>query len=517
VTLLGLVLFLARGESILNVDFTKGTVYGGRLKEGQERALSNTDKRGFLTLLGETAQKEKLAVKDAVLAQPGDLDGQNINENVYELTYADNSKAVVTFVNRPEGPDAAARREDVLRRASQLPGLSIEQVFLGGESFGSNKSRSFTVRTTEKEPELVQISLDRLLRDETTGESLLASTQVSQTKFEGLTATVNLTAPASPRYLESFVERELKLMNRWPSVTGVRGLTVEGIKTEDNLEVSTQEGRSGRFLSIRIDASMNPEFKALKEALDAKKPIAGDKTLETAQADFQRAVNQALAVFTSRPMPDRLETFDPALAAETRAKAFYAILASWLAILLYLWFRFGNWTFGLAAVLCLIHDLCFTLGIIAVCHYIYDNPLGQLLLLQDFKIDLAAVAALLTLIGFSVNDTIVVFDRIREVRGKNPLLTPQIINDSVNQTLSRTVLASVTVFLVVGVLYFFGGEGVHLFSFVMVVGVIIGTFSSIYVASPLLLIFGEGQPKTPTGTAGLAGSSSSSPALSGGK
>src|SRR5207248_4201124 len=83
-------------------------------------------------------------------------------------------------------------------------------------------------------------------------------------------------------------------------------------------------------------------------------------------------------------------------------------------------------------------------------------------------------------------------------RGKNPLLTPQTINDSVNQTLSRTVLASLTVFLVVGVLYFFGGPGVHLFAFVMVVGVIVGTYSSIYIASPLLLIFGEGRP--PAGT-----------------
>ena len=88
-----------------------------------------------------------------------------------------------------------------------------------------------------------------------------------------------------------------------------------------------------------------------------------------------------------------------------------------------------------------------------------------------------------------------VFDRIREVRGKNPALTPQMINDSVNQTLSRTLLASLTVFLVVLVLYIWGGEGVKLFAFVMVIGVIVGTYSSIYIASPLLLIFGEGTPR----------------------
>ncbi len=202
--------------------------------------------------------------------------------------------------------------------------------------------------------------------------------------------------------------------------------------------------------------------------------------------------------FSDRPQPERLENFDSQLAAETQTRALYAILASWAAILLYLWFRFGNWTFGAAAVLCLVHDLCFTLGCIAVAHYLHYVPgLGQFLLLDDFKIDLPAVAALLTLVGYSVNDTIVVFDRIREVRGKNPELTYKMINDSVNQTLSRTLLTSLTVFLVVIVLYIFGGEGVHLFAYVMVVGVIVGTYSSIYIASPLLVIFGEGHRGVP--------------------
>jgi len=142
-------------------------------------------------------------------------------------------------------------------------------------------------------------------------------------------------------------------------------------------------------------------------------------------------------------------------------------------------------------VLCLIHDLFFTLGAIAACHFIHGTFLGTILGVEDFKLDLNAVAALLTLVGYSVNDTIVVFDRIREVRGKNPDLTPQTINDSINQTLSRTVLASLTTWIVVFILYVFGGPGVKLFAFVMVVGVVVGTYSSIYIASQLLLIFGE--------------------------
>jgi SecD/SecF fusion protein len=215
------------------------------------------------------------------------------------------------------------------------------------------------------------------------------------------------------------------------------------------------------------------------------------------KAQLTTVLKQTQTSLAARPLPERLENFDAQLAADTSRSALYAILASWCVIALFLWFRFGNWTFGAATVLCLIHDLCFTLGCIAMCHYLvaWAPGLASVFGIEDFKIDLPAVAALLTLIGYSVSDTIVVFDRIREVRGKNPLLTPQMINDSVNQTLSRTLLASLTVFLVVLVLFIWGGEGVHLFAFVMVVGVIVGTYSSIYIASPLLLIFGEGTPK----------------------
>ena len=421
-TVLGLGLFLARGNAALNVDFTKGTAYGGRLAEGQERALTDKDNKGFLTLLGESAQRERLKVKNVTLAAGDAADGKPVNENVYEIAYEDGGTAVVTFVNAPDGADQAARTDDVKRRASELPGLSVEQVFLGGESYGSNKSRSFTVRTTEKEPELVQVMLDRLLRDEPSGPALLASTKVVATKVTGPTAVVTLDRPASPRYLSAFLERELKLVGRWPQVGSLAGLNVAGVPTEaapgadaDTVKAAAataaEEGRTGQYKTIKIDVSTNSEFNALKEAAAAN-TVAADKKASDGLAAFTGALDRATKAFTARPVPDRLETFDPALAADTRNKAFYAILASWLAIAVYLWFRFGNWTFGLAAVLCLVHDLCFTLGCIALCHYFYDNPFGQVLLLHDFKIDLTAVAALLTLVGYSVNDTIVVFDRI---------------------------------------------------------------------------------------------------------
>jgi SecD/SecF fusion protein len=108
-------------------------------------------------------------------------------------------------------------------------------------------------------------------------------------------------------------------------------------------------------------------------------------------------------------------------------------------------------------------------------------------LIEPFKINLQIVAAFMTIIGYSVNDTIVVFDRIREIRGKAPSVTRQMVNDATNQTLSRTLLTSFTVLLVVFILYVAGGEAVHGCAFALFIGVLTGTYSSIYVAAPVLL------------------------------
>jgi SecD/SecF fusion protein len=492
-TVAGLALFLVRGEAGLNVDFTKGTLYSGSLKEGQERALSDVGGlSGFQTLLSEENQKARLKVKDVVWRTPPsteDTGNKSTSENIYDIIYDDNgkeSRVTVTLANLPDGATPEAQQEDLKVRAGELPGASVEQVFRAGESYGSYKSRSFTIRTTEKEPELVQTMLDRLLRDND-GASLLAVTEVTELKIEGTTATLTLSKPASPGYFKAFMTRELKLVDRYPTLGSGSPVDVIGVASEGDAGI--EESRSGRYKILKVDVRNNPFFKTVKDAFDAKKALPPEDKEVIA---FKTILENAKTAFQARPLPDRLETFDPALAADTRNKAFYAILASWLAILVYLWFRFGSWTFGLAAVICLVHDLAFTLGAIALCHFIHDTTVGHWLLLKDFKIDLAAVAALLTLIGYSVSDTIVVFDRIREVRGKSPALTPQMINDSVNQTLSRTILTALTVFLVSIVLYFLGGEGIHLFSFVMVMGVLVGTYSSIYIASPLLLLFGEG-------------------------
>jgi SecD/SecF fusion protein len=162
---------------------------------------------------------------------------------------------------------------------------------------------------------------------------------------------------------------------------------------------------------------------------------------------------------------------------------------SWLAIVLYLWLRFGSMQWGLAAVVCLVHDVIVVVGLVAASGWICNSPLGRAMGISSFKIDLAMVAAILTVIGYSVNDTIVVFDRIRENRGKLKTVSGKCINDSINQTLPRTLLTSFTTFLVVLIMYIWGGPGIRSFNYALLMGIIFGTYSSVAVASPLLLGF----------------------------
>jgi len=191
----------------------------------------------------------------------------------------------------------------------------------------------------------------------------------------------------------------------------------------------------------------------------------------------------------------RVRQFDPSVGVEQKTRALIAIVLSLFAIVTYIWVRFGNVRYGIAAITALVHDVCITLGAVTACTYIASTSIGEALLIGDFKINLAMIAAFLTLIGYSLNDTIVVFDRIRENRGKNRLLNPQTITDSINQTISRTIMTSATTFIVVLIMYIFGGSGLRGFTFAIGFGVIVGTYSSIAIAAPILLIGTQARKK----------------------
>ena len=204
----------------------------------------------------------------------------------------------------------------------------------------------------------------------------------------------------------------------------------------------------------------------------------------------RRVVERVAKKLSDTPVYLSANSIGGKVAGNTKITALYALLASLLMIVLYVWVRFQNVAFGLAAVVALIHDVLVAVACLAFSTYL-SRYLGWALV-DDFKISLDVVAALLTIVGFSINDTIVIFDRLRELRGKSPFVTADMIDKAVNQTLSRTILTSGTAFLATLILYLFGGQGIHAFAFTMLVGIITGTYSTIYIAAPLVLWLQEG-------------------------
>ncbi len=176
----------------------------------------------------------------------------------------------------------------------------------------------------------------------------------------------------------------------------------------------------------------------------------------------------------------RVEMVGPKVGKDLRKKGMLAVAFSILGMLIYIWWRF-ELRFGVGAILCLIHDVTITLGALS---------------LTNKSVDLPIIAALLTVVGYSVNDTIIISDRIREnLKKMSRGRLRDIVNKSINQTLSRTCITAGTTLMVVLALFFLGGEVIHDFAFTLLVGICIGTYSSIFIASPLLIVWERLFPK----------------------
>jgi preprotein translocase subunit SecF len=215
-----------------------------------------------------------------------------------------------------------------------------------------------------------------------------------------------------------------------------------------------------------------PQVQGFSVATDAlvrmEQQPGGD---EAQQAGTKKLIDALSPNFEIR----NTEVVGAAVSSELKRTGLFAVIFSLVGILFYVWFRF-EWQFAVAAIVALVHDIFITCGMFA---------------LLRFEFDLSVVAALLTLAGYSINDTVVVFDRIREnMRKFKKMPLWELIDLSINETLSRTVLTASTVFLAVLALYIFGTEVIHGFAFAMLFGVVIGTWSSIFVAAPLLMFFG---------------------------
>ena len=245
------------------------------------------------------------------------------------------------------------------------------------------------------------------------------------------------------------------------------GGTVVQVKYTKEAPINTmREALKGNALFASASIS---EFGSPDEVVIRMKTSTGSVTTDI--GDETRAALKGTGDFTIR----RVDIVWPTVGAELKEKGIMSLILAVIGILIYVAFRF-EWRFAVASIVALVHDVSIALGMVA---------------LFAIDVNLDVLAGLLTILGYSLNDTIIVFDRIREgvTKGRNVVLS-ETINESITRTLARTTLTSLTTFFVVFTLFMFGGEIIHPFAFTLLVGVIVGTYSSIFVASPILLWFG---------------------------
>lgn len=254
-----------------------------------------------------------------------------------------------------------------------------------------------------------------------------------------------------------------------PDFNSMASSTLAGFLTQkDPLTLGTAAGDRYTQLAQQITDARDKNHGGILTSFDQLRSVPGVNTalIGDLQASF------SLATFAIRDV----EVVGPKVGAQLRRQAVLATLYALAGMLIYIAFRF-EWVYGAAAVIAVFHDVLITLGLFSLFHY---------------EISLTVIAALLTLVGYSMNDTIVIFDRVREnlrLMRREPF--PDIVNRSINQTLSRTILTSGLTFLTVLVLFLMGGQVLRSFSFAMVVGVVIGTYSSFGIAAPIVVVWNK--------------------------
>jgi preprotein translocase subunit SecF len=239
-------------------------------------------------------------------------------------------------------------------------------------------------------------------------------------------------------------------------------------------QATTTEKLRGALDTIKLGGSIIQQFSDREVVIRTAESSSDLKGLST-------RIEEALSSAYGKGSFDvrRVEVVGPKVGKDLTQKAVLAIVFSWIGMLIYIAWRF-EFRYAVGGIIALIHDVIITVGALS---------------LLDKEFTLTIVAALLTIIGYSINDTIVVCDRIREnLRKSSKKDFSEIINSSINETLSRTILTSLTVFIVVVILFFLGGEVIHDFAFAMIVGVFVGTYSSIFIATPIVLAWEKISP-----------------------
>jgi SecD/SecF fusion protein len=490
----GLAIFFLRGSSKYDIEFTGGTSVQVNFKDGVSLTRQNVEDQFMKVAKGNPDLEAATiySVGDTIGAAPN---GEKVYDQ-YEITTVAINK-LQTPVTFTQGRPTAEAATAAIRKAEGE--LARE---MGKVEVVPSGDAAFVVSTGSTNPTMVQNVLAKAFPQAQLGESTIQEvvTGAIRKAFEGqLEVQQNL----QPK-IASAEKVTDQTIDTYPELADYIG----GIRIETTLQTPATladiEQRIGE-LRIRPDteelvsypyAIFGPGLKAIDRnqpvssfTFASVEPDAGLRQLS--DEEWQRFVkneeSRVVSATSRETSLPRVTQIDPFMGGEAKTRAIISIVLALAAIVGYIWLRFGSLRFGLAAIIALFHDVSTALGAIAASAFLASTVVGSALLISDFRINGAMIAAVLTLLGYSLNDTIVVFDRIRENRRKVQL-TAQSITNSINQTLSRTLITGVTTMMVVLIMYIFGGPGLRGFNFVIFLGLVVGTYSSIAIAAPLLLI-----------------------------
>jgi len=489
-TLGGLAVFFTRNDVKNNkydIEFTGGTSVQINLKE----PLSRQEVEDRVRKIGADLNNPALAAANVYRIEQSDKQ--------YEINTTETNKMTVTITFPQSTLQTNTELTSIITETQRQFSGELNNLLVTQQT---DKPSQFLIKTSQMNQTLVKDVLTISFP-----EAEISEPQVDEVVNDAITVAFANELEIQQNLKPEIISKENiteELADSYPELTDFRG----GLKIECKISMAaTPQEIDQRLKLLRFKPDMqaldwNP-YKILDPnltSLNQNKPVnafvyvsvqeeAGLREL-TEDVWLRFVENETARIMAATEMEaslPRVTQISPSVGAEARTQALIAIVLSLSALLAYIWFRFGNVRYGLGAVVTLFHDTCATLGAVTACTYIAGTFIGEKLLIGDFKIDMAIIAAFLTLIGYSLNDTIVIYDRIRENRRRGAL-TAQIISSSINDTLSRTLLTGITTLVVVLTMYIFGGPGLRGFNFALIFGLIVGTYSSIAISAPILLL-----------------------------
>ncbi len=460
-----LALFI-QGSSMLSNEFLGGTAVTLQLRQATpaEAASLPPEAKGFVTMTRAEAEKrlQDLAADPTAGASLKELR----NADVLVLNPLSDGFTSSQFKIRTVITDAQAVRTAVIKAFGDVVDSQPQLVFKGSDATEAKQMPAYAVLTATLGEDIDRPEVRTNVAEYIGGVAFVLEGLSSQTSKPTSVHTLEqrLNQARNSTEFQDTVGRKSRVVVLSGTPENVTSAAV--LVFDPDVNFTRDEQRWGAELR-------GPEWRLLQSALTQSTTLAS------------------------------VENFSPAIARSFAARAITSIILSSMLIVIYVWVRYAHVGYAAAALLATLHDVLCAIGLIALAEYLYDGSpqIASTLLLMPFKLDLTVVASLLTILGYSINDKIVCMDRIRENRGKLPYVTKELINTSLNQVFSRTIMTGSTTIISTIVMYVYGGEGVRAFAYVLGLGVIIGTYSSLGIGAPLIYYFQGGEPESERPTA----------------